>query len=124
MDNYEFSPEQNHKIAELSVRLRHFSIVFGVVGVLVFLNGLARWSTLGVQQGLITILGGLIIAGGAYLYSRPLDNFRNIIDLEGRDIEELITAMSDLVLAFKILQLIVAVITLLVCVRLALLLTA
>ena len=124
MDTYEFSPEQNHKIAELSVRLRHFSIVFGVVGVLVFLNGLARWSTLGVQQGLITILGGLIIAGGAYLYSRPLDNFRNIIDLEGRDIEELITAMSDLVLAFKILQLIVAVITLLVCVRLALLLTA
>lgn len=123
MNDYEFSPEQNHKIAELSVRLRHFSIVFGVVGVLVFLNGLARWSTLGAQQGLLTVLGGLIIAAGAYLYSRPLDNFRNIIDLEGRDIEELITAMSDLVLAFKILQLIVMVITLLVCVRLALLFT-
>ncbi|MCB0191880.1 MAG: hypothetical protein KDJ65_08050 [Anaerolineae bacterium] len=123
MDNYEFSPEQNHKIAELSVRLRHFSIVLGVVGGLVFLNGLARWSTLGVQQGLLTVLGGLIIAGGAYLYSRPLDNFRNIIDLEGRDIEELITAMSDLVLAFKILQFIVMAITLLVCVRLALLFT-
>ena len=123
MDNYEFSPEQNHKIAELSVRLRHFSIVLGIVGGLVFLNGLARWSTLGVQQGLLTVLGGLIIAGGAYLYSRPLDNFRNIIDLEGRDIEELITAMSDLVLAFKILQFIVMAITLLVCVRLALLFT-
>ena len=123
MDNYEFSPEQNLKIAELSVRLHHFSIVLGVVGGLVFLNGLARWSTLGVQQGLLTVLGGLIIAGGAYLYSRPLDNFRNIIDLEGRDIEELITAMSDLVLAFKILQFIVMAITLLVCVRLALLFT-
>ncbi|MCB9077367.1 MAG: hypothetical protein H6631_07235 [Anaerolineaceae bacterium] len=123
MDTYEFSPEQNHKIAELSVRLRHFSIVLGVVGGLVFLNGLARWSTVGVSQGLLTVIGGLIIAGGAYLYSRPLDNFRNIIDLEGRDIEELITAMSDLVLAFKILQFIIAVITLLVCVRLALLFT-
>jgi hypothetical protein len=61
MDEYEFSPEQNLKIAELSVRLRHFSIVFGVTGVIVLLNAIARWSTLGVKQGLPTLLGGLII---------------------------------------------------------------
>ena len=121
MDQYEFSPEQNLKIAELSVRLRHFSIVFGVTGVIVVLNAIARWSTLGVKQGLPTLLGGLITAGGAYLFSRPLDNFRNIINTEGRDIKELITAMSDMILAFKIIQLILMLITLLVLVRLVLL---
>jgi hypothetical protein len=123
MDDYEFLPEQNLKIAELSVRLRHFSIVFGVVGLIVLLNGLARWSTLGVTQGLPTLLGGLVIAGGAYLFSRPLDNFRNIINMEGRDIKELITAMSDLVLAFRIIQLILMLISLLAFVRLVLLFT-
>jgi len=123
MDDYEFLPEQNLKIAELSVRLRHFSIVFGVVGLIVLLNGIARWSTLGVTQGLPTLLGGLVIAGGAYLFSRPLDNFRNIINMEGRDIKELITAMSDLVLAFRIIQLILMLISLLAFVRLVLLFT-
>jgi hypothetical protein len=123
MNDYEFSPEQNLKIAELAVRLRHFSIVFGVVGVIVVLQGIARWSTLGVGQGLTTLLGGLVIAGGAYLFSRPLDNFRNITNTEGRDIEELIMAMRDLTLAFRIIQLIVMLITLLVVVRLVLLFT-
>jgi hypothetical protein len=123
MDKYEFLPEQNLKIAELSVRLRHFSIVFGVTGVIVILNGIARWSTLGVGQGLPTLLGGLVIAGGAYLFSRPLDNFRSIINMEGRDIKELITALSDLVLAYRIIQLILGLITLLAFVRLILLFT-
>jgi hypothetical protein len=43
--------------------------------------------------------------------------------MEGRDIKELITALSDLVLAYRIIQLILGLITLLAFVRLILLFT-
>ena len=59
MSEYEFTKEENQKFAALSVKLRYFSILFGVTSAILVLNGIVRWTTMGMKQGLPTIIGSL-----------------------------------------------------------------
>jgi hypothetical protein len=97
MAQYEFTAEENRTIDQVRRKLQHIALLFLVLGVLqltgsfLLTDPTGRWINLG---------SALLLLALAWLFWRPLDNFRRIITTEGQDIREVITAIKDLRAAY------------------------
>lgn len=96
---YEFKSEEALVLDQLGRKLTLFGlliILFGIGGIvsdLIFS---------GIDKLLANILGYVAILIPGILLYRPADNLRNIAKTEGRDIKELMQAISDFNVAFFI----------------------
>lgn len=100
MSEYEFTEEQEKLFGSLLNWLNWFSILFVVAGLLIsvvaFLmfqgpEGNAALPGFGIALAMIAI---------GVLFRRPMDNIKNILTTEGRDISELMIAIKDFAQAF------------------------
>lgn len=95
--SYEMSAEEEKSFALLGNGLRVFIAILFLSGVMAFLSGMFVLVDEGLTFTLFyqVVVGfALIMVSSAFYY--PLDNFRNIIKTEGRDIEELTQGFIDL----------------------------
>ncbi len=100
---YEFTEEENARINKFISALRIFSIILVLAGVLTLIDG----STSSVS--LTTIVAGISwIAMGVSFYL-PIDNFQRIVQSEGSDIKELLTAFKEFKTSWMIVILILIV---------------
>lgn len=100
MSEYEFTPEQERTFGELLKWLNLFSIFFIVAGLLISVVAFLMFQTV---EGNAALPGfGIAIAMIAIgvLFRRPMDNIKNILNTEGRDISELMIAIKDFSQAF------------------------
>ena len=106
MAQYEFTDQENQQIRRVGRKLRHISILFGLLGALqlpgVFLprDATGRWISLGAAVLLVSL---------GWLFMRPLDNFRRIITTTGQDIHQVMIAMRDLRAAYRAAEVIFAI---------------
>jgi hypothetical protein len=97
MAEYEFTAEENRHIDTLRRKLLHIAILFLVLGLLqlaqsfLLTDDMGRW---------VSLAAALLLLGLAWLFMRPLDNFRRIVTTEGRDIREVVIAIKDLRAAY------------------------
>ena len=99
-EGYEFTEQQNQEFSTLHSRIHYFTIFIVIAGVLITVN--AYFLITG-RQGLtaLPVLGvGLLFVVLGVLFRRPLDNIRNIINTQRKDIPELMRAIDDFTQAF------------------------
>ena len=94
MAEYEFTSEQNETFDKLANSLQRFAIIFGIWGALFVLMGaldfIGATASFG---GLIQAIVGIAIVIMAFLFLKPVQNFRRITTTEGQDISELLSAL-------------------------------
>jgi hypothetical protein len=111
MAEYEFTDEQNRTFDKLASALQRFAILFGIFGVLmVVLGALNLLSGNGPQAGAaIQALAGVLIMVIAFLFLKPVQNFRRITTTSGQDISELLGAVGHLNTSHNLLRLVLGV---------------
>jgi len=93
MAEYEFSGAENRRVRSLRGTILHIAFLFVAFGALqlagsFFLVDIAgRWISLAAAV-LFLVLG--------WLYVRPLDNLRRVVESNGQDIRQMMAALSDL----------------------------
>jgi hypothetical protein len=120
---YEFSIEQNAIFRQLLKWLNLFSIFFIIAGALILVVALIMITS---TEGLRAVPGlgiGLVMLALGILFRRPMDNVKNILDTQGRDISELMVAMKDFSQAFMSGAIIGSIFVVLVLIRLIALVT-
>ncbi|MHA2503233.1 MAG: hypothetical protein ACXAE3_10210 [Candidatus Kariarchaeaceae archaeon] len=90
MSEFEFNDEHNAVITIFSNAMYYMSITMMILGVLtlgkVFFTGF-------VFTDVLLGFAWMVMAAGFFF---PVDNFRNIVNTEGKDITELITGFSEI----------------------------
>lgn len=106
MAQYEFNERENQQIHRVERKLRHISILFGLLGAVQFAGAFlpreatGRWISVGAAALLLSL---------GWLFMRPLDNFRRIIVTTGQDIHQVMIAMKDLRAAYRAAEVIFAI---------------
>jgi hypothetical protein len=102
-DHYEFSASQNRVFSALHRSVGYFALANIVLGI----STLVIAYILAVHED--ELFAGIAVMGLGILYGAlgvvwrlPLDNIRNIIDTEDKDIDELMIAADDFKKAFMI----------------------
>ncbi len=114
MAEYEFSEAENRPLRNLRRTTMHIAILFVAFGALelagafLLADVVGRWISLGVAMLFLTL---------GWLYVRPLDNLRRVIDGKGQDIRQIMIALSDLRVAYLGGEVIVAVLVAIVLVE-------
>ena len=98
MAQHEFTSEQNQVFDSLSGALRRFVAAVSALAALMIVYGLIAVN-IGHFGGIVMML--IIVSSAlalvmAWLFTRPLDNFRRITTQQGHDMSELGTALDDL----------------------------
>ena len=100
MSEVELSRSQNVAFGKLSQRVLYVGVLFVAMGVVRLITGV-----IGVEFNFETIMDVvdaiLLIVIGVVLY-RPADNFKRIVTSAGKDISELMTAVTELGSGFRI----------------------
>ena len=94
MAEYEFTSEQNETFDKLANSLQRFAIIFGIWGALFVVMGVLDFTGAATPLGgLISAIAGIAIVIMAFLFLKPVQNFRRITTTEGQDISELLSAL-------------------------------
>ena len=100
MSEYEFTNEQNEIFSKLANALQRFAIIFGLFGVLLIVMAVADMMGSEPTKNMIyvgsCVVGGAVCAFLAFLFLKPVQNFRSITTTKGQDISELLTALGHL----------------------------
>ena len=97
MSGYEFSNQENAQISTLVQKMQRFCYLIGAIGVLSILNPVVTTMRDGGSLRLYAaIVVGLVQIAIAVVIYRPIDNFSNIVNTRGDDIDELMTGMQEL----------------------------
>jgi hypothetical protein len=114
MAEYEFTDEQNKTFNKLATSLQRFAIIFGIWGALFVVMGVMDFT--GESQapfgGLVSAIAGLSIVITAFLFLKPVQNFRRITTTQGQDISELLTALKLLNSSHNLLRLVLGIVAL------------
>jgi uncharacterized membrane protein HdeD (DUF308 family) len=94
---YEFSARENQRVLRLHQRLLWVSLGLFALGALLAVGAFSRPRD---ELLWIQLLAGVCFGGLGLVFWRPLDNLKRITTRSGTDITELMTAMSDLRVAF------------------------
>ena len=97
---YEFTADQNRDLDVLHKRLNTFTIIFVIAGLLILAIAIRIIMGPEGMRALPVIGVGLAIVTLGILLRKPLENIKNIIETEGRDISELMIAVKDFSRAF------------------------
>jgi disulfide bond formation protein DsbB len=95
--DYEFSARENQRVMRLHQRLLIVSLGLFVLGALLAVGAFSRPRD---ELLWVQLLGGICFMVLGFVFWRPLDNLKRITTKTGTDISELMTAVSDLRLAF------------------------
>ena len=114
MSEYEFTGEQNQAFDKLAKTLRNFAIAFGIWAALLLVMGVVGmgggigtgWSPI---SSIVVIFAGIVGVIIAFLFLKPVGNFRRITTTEGNDITELLTALENLNKSHNLFRIAVAV---------------
>jgi hypothetical protein len=105
---YEFSKEENSDFKKLNLRMLALAVAIGLGGianlVLYFMDG-ESWSLL---------VSGLLYLVMAVTFFLPLDNFKKIIETEGNDIKELMTAFKELDKGWLVVNIVTALVVIVI----------
>ena len=111
MAEYEFTSEQNETFDKLATSLQRFAIIFGIWGALFVVMGVLDFTGGAIPfGGLVSAIAGIAIVIMAFLFLKPVQNFRGITTTEGQDISELLTALKLLNSSHNLLRLILGLI--------------
>lgn len=96
---YEFTPEENMVVTDLSSKMRFVGVISIVFGALVILSGFGACAAAkqnGVATGLGNVIQGVVmIIVGVWTRSAAA-SFQRIVDTEGNDIGNLMAALGHL----------------------------
>ena len=106
MTHYEFSKDEEQKIAALGQRMAIVAIMMGIVGggrlIVGFLQGFGPDGFNGAVIAFLII--GLLNVGLGITFFRPTDNFKRIATTSGSDIKELMIAFSEMTSGVKLIN--------------------
>ena len=104
MSQYEFSADQNKVIKSLSQRLILLSVLIILAGIaLVFFEIQLITASGFTLQTLTFLFAALTSILTSIVLFRPSDNLKRIVNTEGNDVEELMTAFDEFRGGFKII---------------------
>lgn len=81
--------------------------MLGLLGIVSIINVILKWDPHDTNIQILAIISSFFIIVMAVMLYRPSDNFEKIDDTEGRDIEELMTGINDLMQAFQVIIILV-----------------
>ena len=111
MAEYEFTSEQNKTFDSLANSLQRFAIVFGIWGALFVVMGILDFIGAATPfGGLVSAVAGIAIVIMAFLFLKPVQNFRRITTTEGQDISELLAALKLLNSSHNLLRIVLGLI--------------
>lgn len=126
MIKFEFSKEQNEIFASLSQQITVMAIIWAALGLMAIVTAGAEFflmkeiTSASDLAKIIGFVGGSLCLVLAYFTYKPVDNFKNIINSEGKDISELLIAIDDLSQSFNVSCIAMGFMVLVVSVRLVL----
>lgn len=100
---YEFSESEEKVFATLRTRLLGFAIAYGVFSLAALTVAILMANTSGNYTWVSWFTIGSVVLDAllVYLFVRTQDNINNIVNTSGNDINELLTAMSEMSLAYS-----------------------